>query len=136
MRYINGHGMRGKSGAETSRWNGGRTHRSDGYLLISKPDHPAADKDGYVIEHRYVAEQTIGRYLYGHEVVHHINGIKTDNRPENLQVMTRREHAQLHPVQSLARYYASADRTAQRSAAGKKGAEARWGKRGGAESAP
>ncbi len=47
-------------------------------------------------EHRIVAENMIGRSLKKSEVVHHINGDIRDNRPENLQVMTRKEHAELH----------------------------------------
>ena len=67
-----------------------------GYYYIYKPDHPNANKMGYVAEHRLVAEEKIGRYLKENEVVHHINENKLDNRPENLEVMTTQEHIKLH----------------------------------------
>lgn len=67
-----------------------------GYLKIRVPDHPRADHRGMVLEHIVVAEQTIGRPLYKNEQVHHINGIRTDNRPENLEVMDGIEHNRMH----------------------------------------
>ena len=76
----------GKFGKESSHWKGGRKKDSNGYWHIYNPNHPYADKNGYVYEHRLVVEQYLGRYLLTNEVVHHINGIKDDNRIENLMV--------------------------------------------------
>lgn len=68
----------------------------NGYRALHKPEHPGADAKGYVREHILVAEAVLGRFLTAHEVVHHKDGDKTNNKPENLEVMSRREHAGHH----------------------------------------
>ncbi len=50
----------------------------------------------WIPEHRWVAACELKRALAREEVVHHLNGIKHDNRPENLEVLTPTEHASLH----------------------------------------
>lgn len=67
-----------------------------GYVQIYKPNHHLSNNGGYASEHRLVAEETLGRPLKKSEVVHHINRIRDDNRPENLQVLTKREHNLFH----------------------------------------
>jgi len=66
--------------------SGGRIVDKGGYILRKADGHPYANSNGYVREHRLVMEQKLGRYLEPEEVVHHINSVKGDNRPENLEL--------------------------------------------------
>jgi hypothetical protein len=63
---------------------GWRTDR--GYIAIFEPTHPNARKDGYVAEHIKVMAAKLGRPLQPFEEVHHKNGVRHDNRPENLEL--------------------------------------------------
>jgi hypothetical protein len=74
-----------KLGKESPCWKGGR-RIEEGYVLIYNPYHPRSKKNGYVREHTMVMEEKIGRYLLKGESVHHKNGDKEDNRPENLEL--------------------------------------------------
>ncbi|HZQ86957.1 MAG TPA: HNH endonuclease signature motif containing protein [Acidimicrobiales bacterium] len=75
-------------GEANGNWKGGRTRHKAGYVMVRAPDHPRACL-GYVFEHILVAEELIGRFLMEGESVHHINGVRDDNRPENLELWTR-----------------------------------------------
>jgi hypothetical protein len=83
------------TGEKHFNWKGGK-FKQDGYILIYKPKHPFANK-GYVFEHRLVIEQILGRYLKPEERVHHINGVKDDNRPKNLMYFANEsDHQKYH----------------------------------------
>jgi len=79
-------------GDKNASWKGGRT-RHQGYNLIRQLEHPRANNQGYVREHILVWEEVHNRFLPQGWVVHHLNGIKDDNRPENLVAFSSRKHA-------------------------------------------
>lgn len=64
------------------------------YALV--PEHPNCTKNGYVLLHRVLIENHLGRVLKHNEVVHHINHNKKDNRIENLEVLSCGEHCRVH----------------------------------------
>lgn len=71
--------------------------RMDGYVEVEAHGHPQERDGGYVLEHRLVMEQRLGRYLLPHEDVHHLNGVRHDNRPENLELIgSRADHLRKH----------------------------------------
>lgn len=72
-------------------WKGGTYIHANGYRLILVSDHPFAQKTGYIQEHRLVMEEKLNRYLLPHENVHHLNGVRDDNRPENLELWVTKQ---------------------------------------------
>lgn len=66
-----------------------------GYVLVYLPQHPNA-RNGTIFLHRVVMENELGRPLQEGEIVHHRNGDKSDNHPENLELTTQSAHASLH----------------------------------------
>ena len=83
-------------GRKNSNWKGGR-YKNGGYIYIYKPTHPFAYNGRYIREHRLIIEKKIGRYLHRWEVVHHINGVKDDNKLKNLKLFKNEsEHRKFH----------------------------------------
>ena len=66
--------------------------RADGYIRVYDPTNPNADKRGNIYQHRQVMALKLGRPLKGVEIVHHLNGNTSDNRPENLFLTNRNNH--------------------------------------------
>lgn len=71
---------------------------SYGYIVVGTPiDYPGArangSRSGQILEHRKVMQDMLGRPLLDSENVHHINGVRTDNRPENLELWSRSQPA-------------------------------------------
>jgi hypothetical protein len=89
------HPLFGKKGKEAANYKTGRTTHN-GYILILLPEHPNANKKGYFPEHRLVAEKELKRFLLKEERIHHINGIKNDNRPENLYLFENENEHQVY----------------------------------------
>ena len=81
----------------------GRKRIDGGYIKIYLPKYPGATKRGYVQEHTFVWEQSHKKPLPDGWMVHHLNGIKNDNRPCNLEAMPRGKHHAWLVQQSMAR---------------------------------
>lgn len=88
----------GQCGADARGWKGGITFK-DNYRFRHAPNHPYTVNGKYVAEHRLVIERHLRRYLKPEEKVHHINGDRSDNRIENLIVLTQSAHVRLHNLE-------------------------------------
>ena len=89
-------------GVRNHAWKGGKKIMNGGYMGIRNQEHPR-NINGYVYEHILIMERFLGRPLKWYdfndsrnEIVHHKNGIKNDNKLENLQLMTHGENIALH----------------------------------------
>ena len=72
-----------------------------GYIFVYKPEHPTSRKTppdyGYIAEHRMIMELYLGRDLKSTEIIHHLDGKKSNNKIENLLLCeTQREHNRVH----------------------------------------
>ncbi|HLD91364.1 MAG TPA: HNH endonuclease [Patescibacteria group bacterium] len=102
--------MKELRGSSASNWKGGR-FQGAGYTFLTIPEtdplYKYTDKlhPGKILEHRYLMMQKLGRSLESNEHVHHINGNKSDNRIENLDVLNDRTHSSLTQLQKKIQRY-------------------------------
>ena len=83
-------------GAANPNWKGGIRTNADGRVFILKPEHPNARQTGYVRRSVLVVSEHLQRPIAPNEVVHHINGQVSDDRLENLILLTRAIHTSHH----------------------------------------
>jgi hypothetical protein len=111
QKYKHGHNPAGYTalkGVNHPNYRNGKRKHKDGYILVYSPNHPYKDSHNQLGEHRLVLEEYYTKkwgyrfYLHPRIAVHHINGIKSDNRVENLKMMTfaqhRKHHSNLKPI--------------------------------------
>lgn len=86
-----------KTGVQSKQYKPRLT--KDGYFRMYSGKHPYSNGRKEIHVHVMVMEKHIGRALQADECVHHINGIKTDNRLENLELMKHAEHSREHSIE-------------------------------------
>lgn len=88
---------RNHRGPGNPNWNGGEYTAEDGYVYLWRPDHPLANERGYVMRATVVWEEAHGNQPFPEGMApHHKNGVRNDDRPDNIEPKTRSEHAKEH----------------------------------------
>jgi hypothetical protein len=87
-------------GRDNPNWHGGVRNCGDGYIRVYMPNHPRS-VERYVLEHILVWEKTHGKPVPKGYEIHHLNGIKADNRPENLVALPPKKHDKLAIIHAL-----------------------------------
>ncbi len=85
-------------------WTISKIVKKGEYLYAVVKEHPKATKYGYVLHHRVLMENELGRLLLDTEVVHHKDHNRHNNDISNLQVMDRYEHNRHHASMQVAKY--------------------------------
>lgn len=76
---------------QAARGKGADRYEYNGYVFLRNTGHPDAYKNGSIMEHTVVMSTMLGRSLLPGENVHHKNGVRNDNRPENLELWTTKQ---------------------------------------------
>lgn len=92
LRFVPHHQSRGKY---HGHYKGGQI-KAKGYIWFLRPDHPRRTRRNYVKRCWLVMEEAIGRPLKPGELIHHKNGVKTDDRLENLEISDLVQHGKTH----------------------------------------
>lgn len=96
IRYIRTHAQRGRKGRSSNGYKNGISYRGD-YKLLFRPHHKYIFGGGYVLEHRYIIELQLGRYLTKTEVVHHKDKNPKNNDLSNLELLdSQGNHMSIH----------------------------------------
>jgi hypothetical protein len=91
-----------RKGEKNGRWTGGQIEDGHGRILVYSPNHPYPNRFGtHVYRYRLVMEQKLERFLLPNEIVHHLNGDVSDDRLENLFVMSQSDHIRTHHAQMM-----------------------------------
>lgn len=88
-----------QKGKKHWNWKSGKIKNVHGYISVKSESHPYCNNRGYVLEHRLVMEQYIGRYLRETEDVHHKDHNRSNNSIENLEIIDHREHGRMHAIE-------------------------------------
>lgn len=76
-------------GPASANWKGGKHYHPGGYVIVTNQDYPGRKRNSRAFEHRVVMTRHLGRPLHKGESVHHKNGVRDDNRIENLELWTK-----------------------------------------------
>ena len=91
--------QRTQTGPKSPKWQGGTKRHSRGYVLECCPEHPRADRSGYVLQHILVVERHLGHPIPTGYEVHHKDEVRDNNILSNLEVLTPKEHRSRHILQ-------------------------------------
>lgn len=93
---------KGIIGSKHPSWMGGRNRVKGGYIRVwlypTDPFYAMVNNHSYILEHRLIVAQSLGRCLRDNEIVHHLNGIRDDNRITNLLLVSPNKHSQIIPA--------------------------------------